>query len=52
MSKEFSAAIVVVSAYRRGTIATPFGATNVKVLSGSPLFTAIFVNFMVTVLSN
>src|SRR5438034_933847 len=38
--------------YFRGTITTPFGATNVKVRSGSPLFTAIFVKSMVTVFSN
>src|SRR5262249_62025947 len=38
--------------YLNGTITTPLGATNVKVRSGSPLFTAIFVKRMVTVFSN
>src|SRR5262245_17495275 len=39
-------------AYLSGTITTPLGATNVKVRSGSPLFTAIFVKRIVTVFSN
>src|SRR5262249_48343981 len=40
------------SAYLSGTITTPLGATKVKVRSGSPLFTAIFVKRIVTVFSN
>src|SRR6267142_814691 len=38
--------------YLSGTITTPFGATKVKVRSGSPLFTDIFVKRIVTVFSN
>src|SRR4029453_1123499 len=39
-------------AYLSGPITHPLGATNVKVRSGSPLFTAIFEKRIVTVFSN